>query len=47
MEGPGVVVVVEIPKASRNEYEIDHDTGELFPDRMLFTSRLEDAATGR
>jgi inorganic pyrophosphatase len=31
-------IVVEIPKGSRNKYEMDHDTGEIFLDRMLFTS---------
>jgi inorganic pyrophosphatase len=33
-----VVVVVEIPKGSRNKYEVDHETGELFLDRFLFTA---------
>jgi len=32
------VVVVEIPKGSRNKYEVDHETGELFLDRFLFTA---------
>jgi inorganic pyrophosphatase len=32
------VVVVEIPKGSRNKYEMDHDTGRLRLDRTLFTS---------
>ncbi len=31
-------VVIEIPKGSRNKYEIDHETGKIFLDRMLFTS---------
>lgn len=31
-------VVVEIPRGSRNKYEIDHLTGEVWLDRMLFTS---------
>ena len=31
-------VVVEIPKGSRNKYEIDHETGKIYLDRMLFTS---------
>ena len=31
-------MVVEIPKGSRNKYEIDHHTGEIFLDRMLFTA---------
>lgn len=29
---------VEIPKGSRNKYEIDHETGRIFLDRMLFTA---------
>lgn len=32
------VVVVEIPAGSRNKYEMDHDTGEIFLDRRLFTA---------
>ena len=31
-------VVIEIPAGSRNKYEIDHATGEIRVDRMLFTS---------
>ncbi|HEV2375712.1 MAG TPA: inorganic diphosphatase [Streptosporangiaceae bacterium] len=31
-------VVVEIPKGQRNKYEMDHDTGRIRLDRMLFTS---------
>lgn len=31
-------VVIEIPAGSRNKYEIDHKTGEIRLDRMLFTS---------
>ncbi|MEI6407254.1 MAG: inorganic diphosphatase [Actinomycetes bacterium] len=31
-------VVIEIPAGSRNKYEIDHETGEIRLDRMLFTS---------
>ncbi len=33
-----VTMVVEIPKGSRNKYEVDHATGEIFLDRMLFTA---------
>jgi inorganic pyrophosphatase len=33
-----LVVVVEIPKGSRNKYEVDHLSGEIYLDRMLFTS---------
>jgi inorganic pyrophosphatase len=31
-------VVVEIPKGSRNKYEVDHETGRVYLDRVLFTS---------
>ncbi|MBO0690277.1 MAG: inorganic diphosphatase [Candidatus Dormibacteraeota bacterium] len=31
-------VVVEVPMGSRNKYEIDHETGEVWLDRQLFTS---------
>ncbi|WP_110208387.1 inorganic diphosphatase [Nocardioides daejeonensis] len=31
-------VLVEIPKGSRNKYEVDHETGRIHLDRMLFTS---------
>lgn len=31
-------MVVEIPRGSRNKYEADHATGEIFLDRMLFTA---------
>lgn len=30
-------VVIEIPKGSRNKYELDHETGKLKLDRYLFT----------
>lgn len=32
-----VEVIVEIPKGSRNKYEVDHETGRVFLDRYLFT----------
>jgi inorganic pyrophosphatase len=31
-------VVIEIPKGSRNKYEVDHETGRVYLDRVLFTS---------
>ena len=31
-------VVVEIPRGSKNKYEVDHETGRVFLDRTLFTS---------
>jgi inorganic pyrophosphatase len=31
-------VLIEIPKGSRNKYEVDHETGRIRLDRMLFTS---------
>ena len=30
--------MVEIPKGTRNKYEADHETGQIWLDRMLFTS---------
>ena len=33
-----ITMFVEIPRGSRNKYEADHVTGEIFLDRMLFTS---------
>jgi len=31
-------VVIEIPKGQRNKYEVDHETGRIRLDRLLFTS---------
>lgn len=33
-----ITMVVEIPRGSRNKYEMDHDSGEIYLDRMLFTA---------
>ena len=33
-------VTIEIPAGSRNKYEVDHETGRLKLDRMLFTATL-------
>jgi inorganic pyrophosphatase len=33
-----VEVIIEIPKGQRNKYEMDHETGRIRLDRMLFTS---------
>ncbi len=33
-----VEVVIEIPKGQRNKYEMDHETGRIRLDRMLFTA---------
>ena len=41
-----LTVVVEIPKGSRNKYEMDHETGRVFLDRMLFTSTMYPADYG-
>jgi inorganic pyrophosphatase len=30
--------IIEIPKGSRNKYEMDHETGEIHLDRVLFSS---------
>ena len=32
-----IEVTIEIPKGSRNKYEVDHDTGKIYLDRYLFT----------
>jgi inorganic pyrophosphatase len=31
-------VIVEIPRGSKNKYEMDHDSGAIWLDRTLFTS---------
>jgi len=31
-------VIIEIPKGQRNKYEMDHETGRIRLDRLLFTS---------
>ena len=31
-------VLIEIPRGSRNKYEVDHDTGRIRLDRTLFTA---------
>jgi inorganic pyrophosphatase len=33
-----ITAIVEIPKGSRNKYEMDHETGEIWLDRTLFTA---------
>lgn len=32
-----IEVTIEIPKGSRNKYEVDHETGRVHLDRYLFT----------
>ena len=39
-------VVIEIPRGSRNKYEIDHHTGKIFLDRRLFTATTYPADYG-
>jgi inorganic pyrophosphatase len=44
---PGCVwVVIEIPRGSRNKYEIDHEDGRVFLDRRLFTATTYPADYG-
>ncbi len=41
MEETGIMefdVTIEIPKGQRNKYEMDHESGRIRLDRMLFTS---------
>jgi inorganic pyrophosphatase len=33
-----IVAFIEVPRGSRNKYEADHETGEIWLDRMLFTA---------
>ena len=39
-------VTIEIPRGSRVKYEIDHETGRLYLDRVLFTSMQYPTAYG-
>lgn len=39
-------VVIEIPRGSRNKYEIDHETGAVYLDRRLFTATTYPADYG-
>ncbi len=39
-------VVIEIPRGSRNKYEIDHETGRIFLDRRLFSATVYPADYG-
>jgi inorganic pyrophosphatase len=41
-----VFVVIEIPRGSRNKYEIDHHTGRVMLDRRLFTATTYPADYG-
>ena len=39
-------VVIEIPRGSRNKYEIDHEDGRVYLDRRLFTATTYPADYG-
>ena len=39
-------VVIEIPRGSRNKYEIDHESGKIFLDRRLFSATVYPADYG-
>jgi inorganic pyrophosphatase len=39
-------VVIEIPRGSRNKYEIDHENGRVYLDRRLFTATTYPADYG-
>ena len=41
-----VFVTIEIPRGSRNKYEIDHDDGQVYLDRRLFTATTYPADYG-
>lgn len=36
--GDTIDVVIEIPRGSRNKYEVDHESGHIRLDRVLFSS---------
>ena len=38
MDPATAIVMIEIPGGSRNKYELDAETGQIFLDRMLFTA---------
>lgn len=40
------LATIEIPKGSRNKYEVDHETGRVFLDRVLFTNFVYPADYG-
>ena len=46
MEEPTLTAVIEIPGGSRNKYELDPGTGQIFLDRMLFTATRNPADYG-
>ena len=46
MSGLTFDVTVEIPKGSKNKYEVDHETGRIRLDRTLFTSTAYPADYG-
>ena len=39
-------VTIEIPQGARNKYEVDHETGRIRLDRLLFTSTRDPADYG-
>jgi len=41
-----IYVVIEIPRGSRNKYEIDHEDGKVYLDRRLFTATTYPADYG-
>lgn len=41
-----IYVVIEIPRGSRNKYEIDHNDGRVYLDRRLFTATTYPADYG-
>ena len=41
-----VFVTIEIPRGSRNKYELDHESGHIFLDRRLFSATVYPADYG-
>ncbi len=46
MDQDAIDVVVEIPRGSRNKYEMDHETGRIRLDRRLFSAMVYPADYG-
>jgi len=46
MDPATAIVMIEIPGGSRNKYEMDHDSGLVYLDRMLFTATRYPADCG-
>ena len=46
MKNDVIEAIIEIPYRSRNKYEIDHDTGKVKLDRVLYSAMAYPAEYG-